>query len=430
MSESNRNVSPYLWVVLGCTALTIFFSLVSISLRTVRRVQLEEAFKHLDPSRLEMFERHLPALRLAASLWRSLANLVLVVAMMYLFEVHGQGWGPLVLAVAAAGAIIAVFALAIPNAWASHAGERVLAATLPVIMFLRYALYPVIATLQAFETPVRRLSGIPDSPPDQEETVKQEILHAATEGQAEGTVQAEEVEMIESVMEFADTRAGEIMTPRTDIFAIPVQTPWADACHQVSAAGHSRVPAYDGDLDNIIGILYAKDLLQHVGGNEKIALNAILRKPFFVPITKPLDDLLREFKARKVHIAVVLDEYGGTAGLVTIEDVLEEIVGEIADEYDLAQPALMKRIDERVAEVDGRMYIDDINKALGLHVPEDEDYDTIAGFVFSELGYIPTPGETLESSGAKFTVIAANERKISRLRVEIVPETKKSEETE
>ena len=134
-SESNPNVSPYLWVVLGCTALTIFFSLVSISLRTFRRVQLEEAFKHLDPSRLEMFERHLPALRLAASLGRSLINLVLVVAMMYLFEVHGQGWGPLVLAVAAAGAIIAIFALAIPNAWASHAGERVLAATLPILMF-------------------------------------------------------------------------------------------------------------------------------------------------------------------------------------------------------------------------------------------------------------------------------------------------------
>lgn len=427
--ETNRIVIPYLWVVLGCTALTIFFSLVSISLRTFRRVQMEEAFK-ADPARLEMFERHLAALRLTASFCRSLVNLLLVVGLLYLFEAPGNGWWPLLGAVAVAGAIIAIFALAIPNAWASHAGEKVLAATLPLLLFIRFALYPVIATMMAFETPIRRLSGISDTPADEEETVKQEILHAATEGQAEGTIEPEEVQMIESVMEFADTRAGEIMTPRTDIFALPVETPWAEACHQAAGAGHSRVPVYDGDLDNIIGILYAKDLLQHVGRNEKIALRAIIRKPFFVPQTKPLDDLLREFKARKVHIAVVLDEYGGTAGLVTIEDVLEEIVGEIADEYDLAEPALMKRIDEKTAEVDGRMYIDDLNDAMGLHIPEDEDYDTIAGFVFSELGYIPTPGETLESSGAKFTVLAANERKISRLRVDIVPETKKTEDTE
>jgi len=182
------------------------------------------------------------------------------------------------------------------------------------------------------------------------------------------------------------------------------------------------VPVYEGDLDNIIGIIYAKDLLQHVNSGDSINLRALMRKPFFVPETKRLDSLLREFKARKVHVAIVLDEYGGTAGLVSFEDVLEEIVGDISDEYDRPEPALMKRIDEKSAEVDGRMYIDDLNEAMGLNVPEDADYDTVAGMLFSELGYIPASGESLDAYGAHFAVLSADERKINRIRVELRPQ--------
>jgi CBS domain containing-hemolysin-like protein len=138
-----------------------------------------------------------------------------------------------------------------------------------------------------------------------------------------------------------------------------------------------------------------------------------------------LPDLLREFKARKVHIAIVLDEYGGTAGLVSIEDVLEEIVGDISDEYDHAEPALMRRTGPTAAEIDGRLLIDDLNDAMGLSIPENENYDTVAGFVFSQLGYIPGPGETLVSHGAKFTILAATERKISKLRIELAPQEKR-----
>jgi putative hemolysin len=410
-------VSAFFWIVLGCTVLSGFFSLVSISLHSFRRVQLEEAFGGPDSPRLALMERHLPALQLTASFCRSLANLVLAVGMVYLLDAPRHGWACAIGAVAAAGAVIGVFGVAIPTAWASHTGERVLASTLPVMMFFRYLLYPVAAVLHAFDKPIRRLSGVAEHEED-DELAKQEILQAASEGQAEGVVEPEEVEMIESVMEFGETRAAEIMTPRTDIFALSVDTPWEEACRGAAEAGHSRVPVYQGDLDNIIGLLYAKDLLQHVGRGRKVDLSQVLRKPFFVPQTKLLDDLLREFKARKVHIAVVLDEYGGTAGLVTIEDVLEEIVGDISDEYDKPEPALMHRIDERSAEVDGRMYIDDLNEAMALAIPEDEDYDTVAGFVFSELGYIPAVGESLQSHGAKFTVLAANDRKISRLRVE------------
>jgi len=414
-------VGSLLWVVVcGATALSCFFALTSYSLRVVRRVALEEAFSGpAGQKRLERLAHHLPALRLTTSLLRAVANLALTLGVLRLFGVPGA---PATTTVGAAGMIvvlITVFGIVIPQAWASYAGEKVLHATLGFLMACRYGLYPVVAVMAAFDLPIRRLSGVADAIDDNgEEAAKAEILQAATEGAAEGAVDAEEVEMIESVMEFGDTHVGEIMTPRTDLFAVPVETSWQDACSQIVEAGHTRVPVYDGDIDNIVGVLYAKDLLHLVAEAKDAVLPSLMRKPYFVPETKPLDDLLRQFKRRKVHLAVVLDEYGGTAGIATIEDLLEEIVGDIADEYDADEPEEMKRLGNGAVEVDARMRIDDLNDVLGLDLPEDEDYDTVAGFVFAELGYIPKVGERLESQGARYTVLAADERKLIRLQVE------------
>ena len=412
-------MTPFIWVVLLMTALSGFFATASYCLRTFRRVLLESAFKGPHGKRrMETLERHLPALRLVSSLCRSVSNLILVVVLVYMFGRDGHNWISAAWATILAAAIISIFGVAIAHAWASYAGEKFLAATLGVLMFFRYALYPVIAAMQVFDIPIRRLAGAEDEEHENGDTAKQEILQVASEGQAEGAVDAEEVEMIESVIEFGQTHADEIMTPRTELFALPVDTDWDTARRKVVQAGHTRVPLYEDDLDSIVGILYAKDLLNDVDNSQKQTLRGIMRKCYFVPETKLLDDLLRDFKARKVHMAVVLDEYGGTAGVVTIEDVLEEIVGEIADEYDRAEPAMINRIDARVAEVDGRVMIDDLNELLELDIPEDEDYDTVAGFVFSELGYIPTVGETFQANGAQITVEAADERKITKLRVE------------
>ncbi len=409
-------MDPILWAVWIMPALCGFFSLADISLRSFRRVQLEEAFGGAaGEKRLERFEAQLPALRLTVSLCRALCNLTLVVLLLHLLDAIGNGVWPTVAAMLMAGGIIAVVGLAIPHAWANYGGEKVLAKTFLLLLGLRYALLPIIEFMRVFDVPIRRLSGAPDKP--EENGAKREILYAAEEGRAEGAVDEEEAEMIESVMELADTEAGEIMTPRTDIFALPVDTPWEEACRQISEAGHSRVPVHEGDIDNIIGMLYAKDLLVPINQNGK-DLRHLMRKCFFVPETKHVNDLLREFKARKVHIAVILDEYGGTAGLVTIEDILEEIVGDIDDEYDRPEPVSIRQVDEGTVEVDGRVHVEELNDALEIELPDDEDYETVAGFVFSELGYIPAVGETLESRGAHFTVLAADERKITRLRVQ------------
>ncbi len=413
---SKINVDPFLWVAGVSTGLSGFFALTGFALRSYRRVHLEEAFAGAT-NRLDSLEADLKGLQLTASLGRGLANIMIVVALGCLLQADSSV-PRVAAAIALSGAIIAIFGVAIPSAWAHYAGEAAIARTYVVLMVFRYALWPVTAVMLALDLPIARLAGV-QSQTQSGETAKEEILQAAVEGQAEGAVDAEEVQMIESVMEFGETQAGEIMTPRTDIFALPIDTPLQEAIGRIVAAGHTRVPVYEGDIDHIVGILYAKDLLKYVGSHEPVEIKDALRKCYFVPETKLLDDLLKEFKARKVHLACLLDEYGGTAGLVSIEDVVEEIVGEITDEYDSTADASLHKIDETTSEVDGRFYIDELNDALKLSLPEDEDYDTIAGLVFSQLGYVPIPGETLQAHGAKFTVLEADERKITRIKVEI-----------
>ena len=424
-------MDPLLWVVICATALSSFFALTGYALRASRRAELETVFaSEKGKRRLDRLNRHLSALRLMTSMLRSLANIILVVAMVGLFGVIiGPPWYELIAPMVAAIGLIAVLGVAVPHAWAEASGERILLVTLGPLMALRYVFYPIIFVMQAFDVPIRRLSGASDVPEENGEAAKQEILQAASDGHAEGAVDAGEVEMIESVMELDETQAAEIMTPRTDIIALPVEASFADACARITEAGHTRMPVYDADLDSIIGVLYAMDLLHHLGDQLPPSLRELMRKPFFIPESKALDELLTEFKAGHHHIAVVLDEYGGTAGLITVEDILEEIVGEIADEYDKPEPESITRIDDRTVEIDGRVHVDDLNDALKLEIPEDEDYDTVAGLVISELGRIPVANEDLLAYNARLTVLEADERKITRLRVEVLEEGE-ADETE
>lgn len=412
-------VEPEIWVVLICTALTLFYSVAHYTLRSPSRVRLEAAFVARNRlGQLEKLDRHLDMLLLVTATVRTLAHLVLTLAILRLLDGR-EHWLGDVWALLVAGSIVLVFGVGVPDAWAKYAGEKTVAATWPVLAGSRVVFWPLARGLYGLDVLVRRLSGHREETNHRTSVVEQEILQLATEGEAEGTVDPEELEMIESVIEFRDMRAGEIMTPRTDIVAIEAGST-LDQCRQVIVqAGHSRLPVYEETLDRVIGVLYAKDLLSIDQGDQHFALRSTMRKPFFVPETKSLSQLLKEFKTQKVHIAIVLDEYGGTAGLVTIEDLLEEIVGEIADEYEPAEPAMLRKIDEHTAEVDARMYIDDVNDALEIELPEDEDYDTVGGFVFSTLGYIPTSGEAFEYAGAKFTVVEAEERRVGRVRIEL-----------
>jgi putative hemolysin len=220
------------------------------------------------------------------------------------------------------------------------------------------------------------------------------------------------------VLELRERTADEIMTPRTDLIAVDVNADLPAVLGAIKEAGHSRLPVYENNIDNIVGLVYAKDLLAEIGGGATpFRLRDRLREAYFVPETKPLRALLHEFQNQKLHIAVVLDEYGGTAGIVTLEDILEELVGEIADEYEETPQESIRKIDENTIEVDARTYVEDLNDEYTLNLPEDEDYDTVGGFVFSRLGYVPKTGEDFEYENLKFTIASAEPRRVKRVRI-------------
>jgi len=252
-----------------------------------------------------------------------------------------------------------------------------------------------------------------------QEEKQEEFLSVVEQGKMEGVVDEEEQEMIENVLELDETDVDKIMTPRTDIVAIKADADFETVLKIINDAGHSRIPVYEDNIDKIIGLIYAKDLLSEFGKDSKdFRLTDKLRDAYFVPETKSLRELLHEFQNQKLHIAVVLDEYGGTAGIITIEDIIEEVMGEITDEYEDKLPESILRINDSTIEVDARVHIDDVNEEMGIELPENEDYDTIGGFVFSHLGNIPVRDETFEYEKLKFTITDAESRKINRLRIQ------------
>jgi CBS domain containing-hemolysin-like protein len=274
--------------------------------------------------------------------------------------------------------------------------------------------------LRLYDALIRRLAGVAVTTPEEDREEKQEeFLTDLEQHRMEGAVDAEEQEMIENVLELSETTADEIMTPRTDIVAVEANADLHKVLETIANAGHTRVPVYEENIDNIIGLVYAKDLLSEIGKDAAdFKLHDKMRNVYFVPETKLLRVLLHEFQNQKLHIAVVLDEYGGTAGVVTLEDILEELVGEITDEYEETPPEPINQIDKNTIEVDARTYVDDLNDQFELNLPEDEDYDTIGGFVFSLLGYVPKTGERFEHENLKFTIASAEARRIKRIRIE------------
>jgi putative hemolysin len=233
-------------------------------------------------------------------------------------------------------------------------------------------------------------------------------------------LEADEREMIHGIFEMSERPAREVMRPRVDIAAEPREATIRQVLDRVIASGYSRVPIYDESIDNVVGIVYAKDLLRYLrDGKLDDPVEPLARKPYFVPDTKKVDELLQDLQQRRVHLAIVVDEYGGTAGLLTIEDLLEEIVGEIRDEYDVNEEQAIERVNEEVAVVDARLPIRDVNEALDLHLNPDE-FDTLGGLVYHQLGKVPVEGDEVRVNGCRVTVLSTEGRRIKKLRVAVV----------
>ncbi len=236
----------------------------------------------------------------------------------------------------------------------------------------------------------------------------------------EAIIEDEEKEMIASIFEFSDKLVREVMVPRIDVRAVSCEAPMVEALEIILKAGHSRIPVYRDSIDNIQGILYAKDLLKYLrDGRTDTPISRITRPAYFIPESKKVDELLQELQQRKVHMAVVVDEYGGTAGLVTIEDLLEEIVGEIQDEYDAEEPTV-EAVNSYEYLFDARVPIDEVNKLLGVELP-DEGGDTLGGFIYSQLGKVPALGDRVEYENITIEVLSVNGRRIKQVRAVVIP---------
>ncbi|MFL0267001.1 hemolysin family protein [Candidatus Clostridium radicumherbarum] len=314
--------------------------------------------------------------------------------------------------------ITLVFGELFPKRVALQKSEALAMAVVKPIMFVSKIAVPFVKLLSASTNILVRLTGLEIEGLD-EKVSKEEIRSMVEAGQENGVINETEVEMINSIFEFDDKLASEVMTPRTEVYLINIDTPLMEYLDELIEERYSRVPVYEGDTDNIIGILYMKDFYAEARkhGFENVDIKTILHPPYFVPETKNIDELFKELQVSKKHMAVLIDEYGGFSGIVSIEDLIEEVMGNIEDEYDDDEPEI-KKIDTNTSIVDGMLSIDDFNDYFDVKI-ESDDYDTIGGFLIDLLGRIPEGAEenNIEYENLIFKILEVKEKRIEKIKV-------------
>ena len=414
-----------MWILLLSLCIAIglatWLSALHLSIRDASRSDLDRRLAAKSGGKTHhvdwLFDR-LTQVTAGVSLMRTICRVAVVILVVLLIARDGEEWTAdiweLVISALVATAILWCFTSVLASALARHMGAGYVASGLPLIRMTYFLLAPAAALAGFVDEIIRRLSGANLRNQEAEE----ELLRSIEDSQREGNLDRVAAEMMENVVEFSSTDVSEVMTPRTDIEGLECTNDLALIRSFIADVGHSRIPIYADNLDEILGILYVKDLVPYLGTDATgFNLVKVLRQPIRIPETKPVGDLLADFQRAEVHLAIVIDEYGGTAGLVTIEDVLEEIVGEIQDEHDPddEEPPELAPVAPDRWELDGRYHIDDLNEELELELPEDEDYDTIAGFVLARMGRVPEVGEAFEENGFRFEVLAAEPTHIARI---------------
>jgi CBS domain containing-hemolysin-like protein len=301
--------------------------------------------------------------------------------------------------------LILVFGEVFPKSLATRNNIAIARFVIGPIYILAWLFTPVILVLNFIPKLTGRIKETPS-------ITEEELMTFVEVVEEEGEIKEAEKELIENIFEFDDTKASEIMTPRGDMFVVDIGDPLD--LKVVAESGFTRIPVVDGDLDHVVGILNIKDVFMHQAtSKEQVQLSTIMHKPYFVPENKKLDKLLQQFKKRSHHIAIVVDEHGGVSGLITLEDALEEIVGEIRDETDREEP-LIVRLKPREWRVLGKTAVDDVNDVIGMEIPESTEYDTFSGYVLDQIGRIPQEKESLEIGGYNVVVQEMDGNRINK----------------
>lgn len=310
-----------------------------------------------------------------------------------------------------------------PKKFAMQKSEKISFAVTPILLGFSKITKPFVKLLSASTNLIVRMFGL-DPNADEETVTEEEIRMMVDVGQEKGVIEDSQKEMINNVFEFDDIDVADIMTHRTDMECVDVEDSLQDVVKTSMEHGYSRIPVYEEDPDNVVGIIYIKDLLKYVGSNlpKTKTPKDIMREVYCVPETKRCGKLFSEMTAKHIQMAIVVDEYGGTAGLVTLEDIVEAIVGNIQDEYDNEDEEISK-INDTTFTIDGITDIEEVEEKLGIKLPEG-DYDTLGGFIISLLGFLPVDGDmnTVQYKNIRFTVLNVEERRIGKVKVEFLPE--------
>lgn len=424
-----------LWVLLLILA-TAFFAMVDSALRTLHGARVRELLAENVPNArvveklLAHPDRSIATAQIGIVLSSFLAAAVAATGLsrkvaILLQAISGSEWWQVQAEPVALFGVTVLTALVVlvagiiaPRTIAEKHAEKVALRVARPLWVLVWILSPVVGlVIAASNMLVRPFRVKVDFSP--RVLTPEEIISLVDAGEEQGVIEEEERDMIQSVLEFPDTPVRKVMTPRIDMHSVPVTATLEEILETIRNTGHSRIPVYEGTVDNIVGLAYAKDLLRLYPHLQPFDLRKVMRQPYFIPETKKVDELMREFRAKKTQIAIVRDEYGGTSGLVTLEDILEELVGEIHDEYDVEETPF-EQIDEHTYLTDGRTPVEDVNDRTGLHLPTDE-YDTIGGFVFGLFGRPAQSGEQIAYGRANFVVEQSDGRRIRKLRIEVAP---------
>jgi len=407
------------WILSGLLALgallAAFSAAAELALASANRSRVRQVAAH--KSQVQTVEALLsePERFLSTLLVLKLVGFVMVAGVTTILaqrlgDIQSVIWGLV------AATLVLIASQLFPRALVLGRQERVALWLAPSVQILTFLLTPLTALMRQIGQDAALDNSTPESILLSEDGLRF-LLNMSAE---ESAIEDEEREMIASIFEFGETLVREVMVPRIDIVAVPVDMSMLEALDVILKAGHSRIPVYSNSVDNVVGVLYAKDLLRYLrDGRTDVPLSKILRKAYFIPESKKVDDLLGEMQQRRVHLSIVVDEYGGTAGLVTIEDLLEEIVGEIQDEYDAEEPTV-ERVSEHEYLFDARVDLDEVNKLLKVALPA-EGGDTLGGFIYSQLGKVPAVGDTIEFENVVIEVLSVAGRRIMQVRARVIP---------
>lgn len=370
-------------------------------------------------SRLEALLERADRLITSAGLVKKACDLAFVVLLLDAFARRDvPHWLEIVATLVIAVPVLYLFTESLPAVVARRHGDALLVRALPVYERLQLPFVPLVAALEWSRRALMRVFGIVDDPRTSRELVEglRDVVEDA--GRSDGLDDVER-ELIENVIEFGDVDVAAVMTPRTEVHGIEVGEGLRAAIELAAQEGHSRIPVYRETMDTIIGSISARGVVGLLASEDldSAKLEDHLQPAYFVPETKPVAELLKEFRAERQKMAIVLDEYGGTAGLVTLGDVLGEIVGEIQESFDHEEPDEIRHVAPGVADLDGGLHVSEVNEALHLTLPEEADFETLAGFVLSELGHFPKRGARFDWGGASFEVREASDRRVITVRV-------------